>query len=717
MKVIPARFPGRCPICGLTFEQGAHISPTGDIGKWGHSNCVSGRNWPPMPSRGRTPSEEVPSFPYSEPSYEMPPPREPPRSKPVSPELRAFADDPARVGRGRLSYVCRMIRERFALHTPKAGDSVEHMLSFGCPPAVIDEGEADLYRSLLDAGMEDETKLDQDVTRQFQDRLTEYEMDWHRRSSARGQRKEQPAVAAEESPGGDQEVRDELRRMYGPEGVVRLTSHGKKFCTVCRKPVEWGDDVYISLSGKHVTHEKCGKEEARRLIGERKAKSSWESPTRAADDFKKAKAELDKNIEEMVKSHRARWGEDNPRARKNMKHPHYSSSGIIDIMEAMYRPMEPPRGGTAAANPTIDITRGPYTPQTFPYYLPSSTWGEPSKKNPGPRGGFSEVERGQLPDWYFLKPGGGWPAGDPRKGHPDVDHAERVIQYMARGFGNRSEYPSLLRELARRYPPNERRWASIWQKYDRLKDTIAKKAGAKRTKRTWQAPSYPSETFANPGIPPQVLEALKLVGRAVLKMVGRAACSPRGEAKVRTALESISVPGPSREHFFSTTKKMDWANPIMAGGYRVSNWVSKGGAEKGRRAAFNAVLNLLGTQEGMSAAMSGYATGCSAFTSMAGTNPAVDREMVGATMMGLSKAAREGDRWSAIELELIQLQAVIDMHEAVIAQIEAGKVPREYYDETRAKLSGLYDLLVMLRAAQNKVQPRAWKAVANPRRR
>jgi len=89
-----------------------------------------------------------------------------------------------------------------------------------------------------------------------------------------------------------------------------------------------------------------------------------------------------------------------------------------------------------------------------------------AKKNRGPRGGFAQSERAELPSWYFLKPSTrGWPAGDPRKGARDEMHALEVIQYMTRGFGSRTDYPKLINKLAERYPVEDETNRSIWTAY------------------------------------------------------------------------------------------------------------------------------------------------------------------------------------------------------------------------------------------------------------
>jgi hypothetical protein len=95
----------------------------------------------------------------------------------------------------------------------------------------------------------------------------------------------------------------------------------------------------------------------------------------------------------------------------------------------------------------------------------------------GRRGGFVGTERSSLPNWYFLVPSTrSWPAGDPRKDARDDMHAMEVIRYMNRGFGNRSQYPSLIQALADRYPVDERENQRIWSFYETSYDGIASKA-------------------------------------------------------------------------------------------------------------------------------------------------------------------------------------------------------------------------------------------------
>ncbi len=97
----------------------------------------------------------------------------------------------------------------------------------------------------------------------------------------------------------------------------------------------------------------------------------------------------------------------------------------------------------------------------------------------GPRGGYSDAERASLPARAFLKPETrSWPVSDLR-------HAEIAPQYMARGFGNRSEYGMLLHRLFTLYPPEQ--YPQLAQMYERLRPGIEQKAGAKMVRRNPQA--------------------------------------------------------------------------------------------------------------------------------------------------------------------------------------------------------------------------------------
>jgi hypothetical protein len=87
----------------------------------------------------------------------------------------------------------------------------------------------------------------------------------------------------------------------------------------------------------------------------------------------------------------------------------------------------------------------------------------------GPRGGYSPAERAALPRGAFLKPGKrSWPVSD-------KEHAKIALQYMTRGYGNKSEYPLLLQRLAGFWPVDQN--PDIWAKYRDYKRGIEEKCG------------------------------------------------------------------------------------------------------------------------------------------------------------------------------------------------------------------------------------------------
>ena len=97
----------------------------------------------------------------------------------------------------------------------------------------------------------------------------------------------------------------------------------------------------------------------------------------------------------------------------------------------------------------------------------------------GPRGGYSPAERASLPSSAFLKPETrSWPVSD-------LQHAKIALQYMSRGFGNRSEYGMLLQRLFERYPPD--RFPELAEMYERLQDKIQAKASGRRARANPQA--------------------------------------------------------------------------------------------------------------------------------------------------------------------------------------------------------------------------------------
>ena len=80
------------------------------------------------------------------------------------------------------------------------------------------------------------------------------------------------------------------------------------------------------------------------------------------------------------------------------------------------------------------------------------------QSNPGPRGGLSAAERDSLSQSAFALPGRRWPINDKR-------HAVIAMQYMLRGFGNKSDYPTILNAISKRYPREDKRNAEIWSFY------------------------------------------------------------------------------------------------------------------------------------------------------------------------------------------------------------------------------------------------------------
>lgn len=129
---------------------------------------------------------------------------------------------------------------------------------------------------------------------------------------------------------------------------------------------------------------------------------------------------------------------------------------------------------------TARSDRGPTVVEWLGQQMPIAAAANPARRNPGPRGGFEAAERAMLPDWYFLKPSTrGWPAGDPGRGHPDLMHANEVVTFMIRGFGDRNDYPWLIRQLAMRYPPTIPEYMHIWNRYEQFRQDISEKAGVR----------------------------------------------------------------------------------------------------------------------------------------------------------------------------------------------------------------------------------------------
>jgi hypothetical protein len=100
---------------------------------------------------------------------------------------------------------------------------------------------------------------------------------------------------------------------------------------------------------------------------------------------------------------------------------------------------------------------------TYHYEMPEGV-----QSNPGPRGGLTAREREQLEGSAFALPGRRWPINDRR-------HAVIAMQYMLRGFGSASDYPSILKAIAKRYPMSDKRNAEIWTFYGKHKQSLGRR--------------------------------------------------------------------------------------------------------------------------------------------------------------------------------------------------------------------------------------------------
>ena len=93
----------------------------------------------------------------------------------------------------------------------------------------------------------------------------------------------------------------------------------------------------------------------------------------------------------------------------------------------------------------------------------------------GSHGGYSPRERARVPSGMFLKPESrGWPVGDRR-------HVTIALQYMQRGFGNRSEYPKLLSRLLQIWPPDQH--PDVLAEVEQKLPSIAKMSDTRRARR------------------------------------------------------------------------------------------------------------------------------------------------------------------------------------------------------------------------------------------
>lgn len=93
------------------------------------------------------------------------------------------------------------------------------------------------------------------------------------------------------------------------------------------------------------------------------------------------------------------------------------------------------------------------------------------KYGSGPLGGLTPSERKSIPSHMFL---------EPRKRSfpvPDRNHAWIAVQYMTRFHIPNA--PTLIRRLAKFYPPADRKNGRIWERYHRLREDIEKMSGKK----------------------------------------------------------------------------------------------------------------------------------------------------------------------------------------------------------------------------------------------
>ena len=87
----------------------------------------------------------------------------------------------------------------------------------------------------------------------------------------------------------------------------------------------------------------------------------------------------------------------------------------------------------------------------------------------GPRGGLTPAERKSIPSQMFLEP--------KTRSFPvqDRNHAWIAVQYMTRFHIPNA--PTLIRRLAKFYPPSDPQNAKIWDRYKRLRKKIEKMSG------------------------------------------------------------------------------------------------------------------------------------------------------------------------------------------------------------------------------------------------
>ena len=90
----------------------------------------------------------------------------------------------------------------------------------------------------------------------------------------------------------------------------------------------------------------------------------------------------------------------------------------------------------------------------------------------GPSGGYTKAERDSIPSKMFLKPSTrSWPVSDRR-------HVSIALQYMQRGFGNRSEYPKLLARMLKLWP--ERKHPGVFREIEEKIPSIAQAMGGNK---------------------------------------------------------------------------------------------------------------------------------------------------------------------------------------------------------------------------------------------
>ena len=181
-----------------------------------------------------------------------------------------------------------------------------------------------------------------------------------------------------------------------------------------------------------------------------------------------------------AKSRKLSWGFNNPQAQRKQQHVPETlaacelcgdvvkdrSLRTVLVLNRFKKACETcvREGGYGRTNPTLAAYlqegRGLRVRDLIP---------APARHGSGPRGGYQGDERSRLPTSAFLKPRTrSWPVSD-------VNHAHIALQYMNMGRGNRSEYPALIRSLAKHWPVDQN--PDIWQDYISKKSKIEAKCG------------------------------------------------------------------------------------------------------------------------------------------------------------------------------------------------------------------------------------------------